>query len=131
MDNDRAARFENVEQFRLALEGFLRHRGARQLAERADVSRQAMIGHLANEEGAAADAAFAECRFGYRAAIQSWPGFEEAQDRLREVVMLSQGSPEAMHEMLEELLGLEWDEELEPFRYAGEGAAVRWLHKVG
>ena len=53
------------------------------------------------------------------------------EDRLREVVMLGQGSPEAMQEMLEELLGLEWDEELEPFRYAGDGAPVRWLHKVG
>ncbi|MEV1179203.1 DUF3145 family protein, partial [Nonomuraea sp. NPDC049784] len=21
-----------------------------------------------------------------------------------------------------------WDEELEPFRYAGDGAPVRWLH---
>ncbi len=53
------------------------------------------------------------------------------EDRLREVMVLSQGSPEAMHEMLEELLGLDWDRELEPFRYAGEGAPVRWLHKVG
>ena len=23
-----------------------------------------------------------------------------------------------------------WDDELEPFRYAGEGAPVRWLHQV-
>ena len=53
------------------------------------------------------------------------------EDRLREVVLLAQGSPEAMGEMLEELLGVDWDEELEPFRYAGEGAPVRWLHKVG
>jgi hypothetical protein len=53
------------------------------------------------------------------------------EDRLREVVLLCQGSPDAMSEMLEELLGVEWDDELEPFRYAGEGAPVRWLHKVG
>ncbi len=32
---------------------------------------------------------------------------------------------------LRHLLGAEWDEELEPFRYAGEGASVRWLHQVG
>ena len=25
----------------------------------------------------------------------------------------------------------DWDAELEPFRYAGDGAPVRWLHKVG
>ena len=29
------------------------------------------------------------------------------------------------------LLGAEWDEELEPFRLAGEGTSVRWLHQVG
>jgi hypothetical protein len=32
---------------------------------------------------------------------------------------------------LHRLLGTAWDEELEPFRYAGEGAPVRWLHQVG
>jgi hypothetical protein len=53
------------------------------------------------------------------------------EDRLREVVRLAQGSPEAMQEMIEELLGLDWDAELEVFRYAGDGASVRWLHKVG
>jgi Protein of unknown function (DUF3145) len=53
------------------------------------------------------------------------------EDRLREVVTLAQDSPEAMAEMIEELLGRDWDRELEPFRYAGDGAPVRWLHKVG
>ncbi len=33
-------------------------------------------------------------------------------------------------ELIEELLGLPWDDELEPFRQAGEGAPVRWLHQV-
>ena len=28
-------------------------------------------------------------------------------------------------------LGTAWDDELEPFRYAGTGAPVRWLHRVG
>ncbi|SOD60293.1 Protein of unknown function [Streptomyces zhaozhouensis] len=28
------------------------------------------------------------------------------------------------------LLGKPWDDELEPFRHAGEGAPVRWLHQV-
>jgi len=47
------------------------------------------------------------------------------------VLRLSQGSPEAAEEMFAELLGTDWDAELEPFRYAGDGAPVRWLHKVG
>lgn len=29
------------------------------------------------------------------------------------------------------LLGRPWDDELEPFRHAAEGVAVRWLHRVG
>jgi len=28
------------------------------------------------------------------------------------------------------LLGKPWDDELEPFRHAGEGTPVRWLHQV-
>ncbi len=28
------------------------------------------------------------------------------------------------------LLGKPWDDELETFRHAGEGAPVRWLHQV-
>ncbi|MCW2768725.1 MAG: hypothetical protein JWR27_158 [Aeromicrobium sp.] len=31
---------------------------------------------------------------------------------------------------LDGLLGVAWDAELEPFRHAGDGAPVRWLHKV-
>jgi hypothetical protein len=35
-----------------------------------------------------------------------------------------------MDEALDALLGAKWDAELEPFRYAGDGAPVRWLHQV-
>ena len=31
---------------------------------------------------------------------------------------------------LDGLLGAAWDAELEPFRHAGDGAPVRWLHQV-
>jgi len=31
---------------------------------------------------------------------------------------------------LRTLLGSAWDEELEAFRFAGEGAPVRWMHEV-
>lgn len=34
-------------------------------------------------------------------------------------------------EELDRLTGRVWDEELEPFRHAGEGAPVRWLHAAG
>jgi hypothetical protein len=52
------------------------------------------------------------------------------EDRLRSVLRADQdGNDLARH--LHQLLGTAWDEELEPFRYAGEGAPVRWLHQVG
>lgn len=35
-----------------------------------------------------------------------------------------------LREALELATGKPWDDELEVFRYAGEGAAIRWLHKV-
>ncbi|GAB3212455.1 DUF3145 domain-containing protein [Marinactinospora endophytica] len=34
-------------------------------------------------------------------------------------------------EELDRLTGRAWDDELEPFRYAGDGAPVRWLHAAG
>ena len=33
-------------------------------------------------------------------------------------------------EDLEQVLGTPWDQELEVYRHAGEGAPVRWLHQV-
>jgi hypothetical protein len=54
-----------------------------------------------------------------------------SEDRLREIISLAAGSAEAMSEMIEECLGADHDAELDIFRHAGEGAPVRWLHKVG
>lgn len=53
------------------------------------------------------------------------------EERLKEILMLAQGSPDAIEEMIEEVLGTEWDHELDVFRHAGDGAPVRWLHQVG
>ena len=53
------------------------------------------------------------------------------EDRLRAAISLSKGDPTVLAQELDLLLGLDWDDELEPFRYAGEGATVRWLHQVG
>ena len=39
--------------------------------------------------------------------------------------------PAVMRRQLDLALGQAWDDELEPFRYAGAGAPVRWLHRVG
>ena len=53
------------------------------------------------------------------------------EDRLREAVAQRQGDPTRCSARSTALLGADWDDELEPFRYAGDGAPVRWLHKVG
>ncbi|HMR49250.1 MAG TPA: DUF3145 domain-containing protein [Arachnia sp.] len=37
---------------------------------------------------------------------------------------------DTIYKAMERMLGMPWDEELEPFRYAGEDAPVRWLHQV-
>lgn len=53
------------------------------------------------------------------------------ENRIREILELSMGSPDAVSDMLGEMLGEDYDAELEAFRYAGDGAQVRWLHNVG
>jgi hypothetical protein len=53
------------------------------------------------------------------------------EDRLRSVLARASSDPGVtVQEEIAVLLGAPWDEELEPFRYAGDGAPVRWLHQV-
>ncbi|WP_297556488.1 DUF3145 domain-containing protein [uncultured Actinomyces sp.] len=51
------------------------------------------------------------------------------EDRIR--FAMEATDPAELRERLNLALGGAWDEELEPFRYAGDGVAVRWLHRVG
>lgn len=52
------------------------------------------------------------------------------EDRIRHAMATAALGGSDLGEALNELLGQAWDDELEPFRHAGEGAPVRWLHKV-
>ncbi|MER8003556.1 DUF3145 domain-containing protein [Streptomyces sp. NPDC004749] len=52
------------------------------------------------------------------------------EDRLRAALARSQQGETELAAEIAKLLGKPWDDELEPFRYAGEGAPVRWLHQV-
>jgi len=52
------------------------------------------------------------------------------EDRVR-AALAHAGDPRRMRDELDLALGQAWDDELEPFRYAGAGAPVRWLHRVG
>jgi hypothetical protein len=52
------------------------------------------------------------------------------EDRLRAATARAAGGESDLAAEITRLLGKPWDDELEPFRYAGEGAPVRWLHQV-
>lgn len=52
------------------------------------------------------------------------------EDRLRSVLTAAGDDAQGLRESLERLLGSAWDAELEPFRRAGDGVPVRWLHQV-
>jgi hypothetical protein len=52
------------------------------------------------------------------------------EDRIRSALE-SGGTLADFKRSMDLALGVAWDEELEPFRYAGSGAPVRWLHRVG
>ena len=53
------------------------------------------------------------------------------EDRIRSAAETHAHDAVSLQQAIDALLGGPWDRELEPFRYAGDGAAVRWLHKVG
>lgn len=52
------------------------------------------------------------------------------EDRIRHAITAEALGGKDIVDSLAELLGSAWDAELEPFRYAGDGAPVRWLHQV-
>ncbi|GAA2105714.1 DUF3145 domain-containing protein [Actinomadura alba] len=53
------------------------------------------------------------------------------ENRLRHVMASAAGGKSSLEHELERLMGTPWDHELEPFRRAGDGAPVRWLHAAG
>lgn len=52
------------------------------------------------------------------------------EDRLKAAVLKSSLGDAALPVEIDKLLGKPWDDELEAFRHAGDGAPVRWLHQV-
>ena len=52
------------------------------------------------------------------------------EERLRAAVARDALGRRRLHDAVADLLGTAWDDELEVFRQAGEGAGVRWLHQV-
>ena len=54
-----------------------------------------------------------------------------SENRIRSALALGANGTTALEHELEKLLGTAWDNELEPFRRAGDGAPVRWLNATG
>ena len=52
------------------------------------------------------------------------------EERIKKAILNDALGGRTLLKALEDLLGTSWDAELEPFRHAGEGAPVRWLHQV-
>jgi hypothetical protein len=75
-------------------------------------------------------------RFCFTPQLGLWRGRTSAngdivagEDQLR--TLLSGVPASQVPTRVRELLGSAWDEALEPFRFAGDGAPVTWLHQVG
>lgn len=52
------------------------------------------------------------------------------EDRLKAAVIKTALGETTIELEIDKLLGKPWDDELETFRYAGDGVPVRWLHQV-
>ena len=52
------------------------------------------------------------------------------EDRLKAAVVKAALGETTLETAIDKLLGRAWDNELETFRHAGDGAPVRWLHQV-
>lgn len=53
------------------------------------------------------------------------------EGRLRAALALGANGTSVLEKEIERLLGTAWDNELEPFRRASDGAPVRWLNATG
>ncbi|GDY30445.1 DUF3145 domain-containing protein [Gandjariella thermophila] len=66
----------------------------------------------------------------WRARVSANGDIVVGEDQLRAVAASSRGGESFAHR-IDELLGAAWDDALEPYRRAGDGAPVTWLHRVG
>ena len=135
MDRDPDARFERADQIRLALQGFLQHRAARQLADLAEAKRRDMLAAIEGIEGehdpdvASVYDLFGECRFGFQHALEVWPENETAAENLERafetmvLFELTLGRPESASVLLAQMRSVP-----EPLRE--RVASVRETHRA-
>ena len=53
-----------------------------------------------------------------------------SDEKLRTAIKVATAQGTSLVVAVDEVMGGPWDRELEPFRYAGDGVPVRWLHQV-
>jgi hypothetical protein len=63
--------------------------------------------------------------------VDSAGNFLISEDRIRYALEVAEGRPQEIARELRVALGSAWDDELEPFRHAGDDSSVVWLHRVG
>jgi serine/threonine-protein kinase len=112
MDPDPTGRFERVEQFQLAIQGFRNYRGSERIAQEAERRFE----ELSAVAGAGGDRhevyrLFGACRFGFQEAIDEWPQNRAAHDGLRRAITtmveleLANGDPSAADALLADVDG--------------------------
>ncbi|MFT3770711.1 MAG: serine/threonine-protein kinase [Minicystis sp.] len=114
MHRDPEQRYPSADAFRVAVEGYVAHRGSRKLAWEARRSLTRLL-HVIEHEPVGEDRTLAvfnllgECRFGYRAALSAWPGNEAARRDLDRALLavieheLGGGDPHAAATLLREV----------------------------
>lgn len=65
----------------------------------------------------------------FRTAISASGDIMVGESQLRELLAKA-GSADSYQYAVHRLLGTDWDAELEPYRIAGDGAPVTWMHKL-
>lgn len=66
----------------------------------------------------------------FSAAIGPHGDITVSEGRIKRALMSEALGGPPLRQAVEALLGLPWDDELEVFRQASDGAEVRWLHQV-
>ncbi len=115
MAHDPADRFESAEAVRLALQGYLEHRGSDQLVQRAKLRLDELAALLAtspiDRDGHREEVyrLFGACRFGFHEALAAWKENEAARTGLRRATIavaeyeLATGDPHSAVTLLSEL----------------------------
>ncbi len=123
---DAVDRFRSAEALGTALRTFLSHRSATALAERSSAVLARLVEAIARGD-VQADLLFAECRFGFRSALEGWPNCVEAHEGLRQAYLafvpwkLAAGELTAVEALLPEVepaLGTPWAAEVATARQA-------------